>query len=177
MNSRSLIGFAVCVCLTTWLPSCIYFWLCNRHNPTFLQPRGSGSHLLLANRHTLRVRVFGGEVLLALVGFPFFRVASPHLCVFIIAHLVRFVKGFFEIFSKNLFTRGGRYHFHQQSPLTIFIISQTFRLVNTFFEKFLAPSGLHTFLTHCVSNHFGEHPFAFRLCYSLLPTLKGTRLG
>ena len=61
--------------------------------------------------------------------------------------------------------------------LTFTIISQTFRFVNTFFEKFLAPSGLHTFLTHCVSNHFGEHPFAFRLCYSLLPTLKGTRLG
>ena len=105
LNSRSLIGFAVCVCLTTWLPSCIYFWLCNRHNPTLLQPRGSGSHLYTANRYTLRWDVFGGEVLLALVGFPFFRVASPHLCVFIIAHLVRFVKGFLKNFSK-IFLRG-----------------------------------------------------------------------
>ena len=63
------------VSLMSPFTSCIYFWLCNRHNPTLLQPRGSGSHLLLANRHTLRVRVFVGKVLLALVGFPFFRVA------------------------------------------------------------------------------------------------------
>lgn len=48
----------------------------------------------------------------------------------------------------------------------------------------MATSGLHTFLTHYVSNRFGEHPFAimiqvalmYRLCYSLLLALKGTRL-
>lgn len=49
----------------------------------------------------------------------------------------------------------------------------------------LAASGLHTFLTHYVSNRFGEHPFAimiqvalmYRLCYSLLLALKGTGMA
>ena len=40
----------------------------------------------------------------------------------------------------------------------------------------LATSGLHTFLTLWVSNLAEEHPFVFRLCYSLLLALKGTCL-
>ena len=40
----------------------------------------------------------------------------------------------------------------------------------------LASSGLHTFLTHCVSNHSGEHPFAFALL-SLIASIKRDLTG
>lgn len=40
----------------------------------------------------------------------------------------------------------------------------------------LASSGLLTFLTHCVSNHSGEHPFAFALL-SLIASIKRDLTG
>lgn len=77
-----------------------------------------------------------GKSYLALVGYPFSWVAFPlSLCLYY--NTFNWIcQGVFEKIFKNLFTRGGRYHFHQQSPLTIFIISQTFRFVNTFFKNF-----------------------------------------
>ena len=41
---------------------------------------------------------------------------------------------------------------------------------------FLVSSGLLTFLTHCVSNHSGEHPFAFALL-SLIASIKRDLTG
>ena len=40
----------------------------------------------------------------------------------------------------------------------------------------LVSSGLHTFLTHCVSNHSEEHPFAFALL-SLIASIKRDLTG
>ena len=79
--------------------------LCNRHNPTFLQPRGSGSHLLLANRHTLRGRVFVGKVLLALAGSLSFGSLSLSQCLYYNT-LGSICQGVFEKFFKNFVDSG-----------------------------------------------------------------------
>lgn len=66
-------------------------------------------------------------------------------------------------------------------PLSLWLYYNTFSVIcqyffETFFKKFLAPSGLHTFLTHCVSNHFGEYPFAFALLF-LIADIKRNSAG
>ena len=85
------------LCQSTWTYPRIFNWLCNRHNPTFLQPWGSGSHLYTANRYTLRWDVFVGQVLLALVGVPSSGCLSSSLCTYYSTLLVVCQ----EVFEKN----------------------------------------------------------------------------
>ena len=75
---------------------------------------------------------------------PFFRVAFPRLCVLIIAHFVKFVKGF-STFSRNFFFERpyaratltmASIRLRRPSPLDILIIAHSVLFVKRFF-KFL----------------------------------------
>ena len=84
----------------------IFFWgeflppkglLCNRHNPSFLQRNGSGSHLYSAHLHTVRSG-HGAEVLLTLVGLSLWDCLALSFCTLIVSHFKGFVKRFFKLF-------------------------------------------------------------------------------
>ena len=76
--------------------------LCSRHNPSFLQLNGSGSHLYPAHLHTVRSDR-GAEVLPTLVGLSLWDCLALPFCTLIVSQLGRFVKRFLKFLSKDFF--------------------------------------------------------------------------
>ena len=88
---------------------------------------------------------------------PFFRVAFPHLCVLIIAHLLGFVKGF-STFSRNFFFERpyaratltmASIRLRRPSPLDILIIAHLVPFVKRFLKK------IATFFQRLFPIHYG----------------------
>jgi hypothetical protein len=76
--------------------------LCSRHNPSFLQRNGTGSHLYTAHLHTVRSRSLSARSYIAHVGFGSSPLPRSLVSVIIIPHFRGFVKSFFQK-RENLF--------------------------------------------------------------------------